>query len=680
MSMDLTVKIGADTKGFSKGMKDVRGEVSTTSDKMRRAGLAAAKYGTRLAVAAAAAGAAFVAATRSAASAAKEIDNLARLSGIGTTQFQKLAAAGATVNFSQEKMADIFKDVNDKFGDFMATGAGPLADFFENVAPLVGVTADQFARLSGPEALQLYVSSLEKAGASQQQMTFYMEALASDATALVPLLRNNGREMKQFGDEAQQSGRVIDKDLIAAGVRLDRKFNEIGRTIKTKVNAALLENADKIGDLVDDYLPGLLLGLEGILGIAGKVAGGLATIASEIGAIVTAIGNMAGAVADFYNGMLEKAKKMGITLPQLIGTAAGQLPGVTPLSGPIGLLGNIPRIPQSERDAAADAMGKETPSMRAKRINAEAAAFVRTSGNTGQILPTVNNSGAEVQAAIDNLRKSVDAILEPKKEAVEQFVPRKVSSTAGAPPSVLNPPPTPSLIPTTKTKDPTKTGGGGGAGRDIADDLQYFREGLMTQAEELELWREEQLEALREFRDAKLVTEQEFNEAEKRIEQMHAEEKAQIDADAKEAKLANTREMLDGLASLMSSGNKKLHKVGQAAALAKAILEGYSAASSAWEKGMASGGPAVAAAYTAASLAKTASLISSIKSSGSSASGGVSAGGTAEAGGAAAAPAARQVDINIAGGGEFIPRSAVLRLMEEINSASDENGVMIRVV
>lgn len=206
----------------------------------------------------------------------------------------------------------------------------------------------------------------------------------------------------------------------------------------------------------------------------------------------------------------------------------------------------------------------------------------------------------------------------------------------------------------------------------------------MTQAEELELWREEQLEALREFRDAKLVTEQEFNEAEKRIEQMHAEEKAQIDADAKEAKLASTREMLDGLASLMSSGNKKLHKVGQAAALAKAILDGYSAASSAWEKGMSAGGPPVAAAYTAASLAKTASLISSIKSSGSSASGGGSAGGAgagaAAAGGAAAAPSPRQVDINIAGGGEFIPRSAVLRLMEEINSASDENGVMIRVV
>jgi len=61
-----------------------------------------------------------------------------------------------------------------------------MADFFETVAPLVGVTADNFKDLSGPQALQLYVDSLEKANLSQSQMTFFMEAIASDATALLP--------------------------------------------------------------------------------------------------------------------------------------------------------------------------------------------------------------------------------------------------------------------------------------------------------------------------------------------------------------------------------------------------------------------------------------------------------------------------------------------------------------
>ena len=207
----LTVKVGADTREFVEGMKDVQKGVDTTSAKMARAAGVITKYGVRLAAAATAAGGAFIAASRNAASAAREIENLSRLAGVGTTEFQRLAAAGREVGFGQEKMADIFKDVNDKFGDFMATGAGPLADFFENIAPVVGVTADQFARLSGPEALQLYVDSLEKAGVSQQQMTFYMEALANDATALLPLLKDNGKAMKQFGDEAQQAGRIMDR-------------------------------------------------------------------------------------------------------------------------------------------------------------------------------------------------------------------------------------------------------------------------------------------------------------------------------------------------------------------------------------------------------------------------------------------------------------------------------------
>ena len=84
-----------------------------------------------------------------------------------------------------------------------------MADFFENIAPRVGVTADQFARLSGPEALQLYVSSLERAGVSQQEMTFYLEAMASDTTRLIPLLQNGGAEMTRLGAQAQTEGRVV---------------------------------------------------------------------------------------------------------------------------------------------------------------------------------------------------------------------------------------------------------------------------------------------------------------------------------------------------------------------------------------------------------------------------------------------------------------------------------------
>ena len=62
--------------------------------------------------------------------------------------------------------------MNDKFGDFLITGQGPLVDFFEQIAPKVNITADAFRGLSSADALGLYVQKLEEAGVNQQQLTF----------------------------------------------------------------------------------------------------------------------------------------------------------------------------------------------------------------------------------------------------------------------------------------------------------------------------------------------------------------------------------------------------------------------------------------------------------------------------------------------------------------------------
>jgi hypothetical protein len=139
--------------------------------------------------------------------AAARIRQFAQVANATPEALQRRSAGARTVGIEQEKLADILKDVNDRVGDFLQTGGGPMADFFENVAPRVGVTADQFARLSGPEALQLYVDTLERAVLSQQEMTFYLEAMAFDATRLLPLLRNGGAEMARLGDQASDLAR-----------------------------------------------------------------------------------------------------------------------------------------------------------------------------------------------------------------------------------------------------------------------------------------------------------------------------------------------------------------------------------------------------------------------------------------------------------------------------------------
>lgn len=177
--------------------------------------------------------------TREFANAGAELARFSALAGTVPEQFQKLAFASSRFGIQQEKLADILKDVQDKVGDFLQTGAGPLADFFEKIAPSVGVTADQFKRLGGADALQLYVSSLEKANLSQSEMTFYMEAIASDSTLLLPLLRDNGKAFGELSERAERLGLVLREDTIKATVEFQGNLREMEDTAKGATNTLL---------------------------------------------------------------------------------------------------------------------------------------------------------------------------------------------------------------------------------------------------------------------------------------------------------------------------------------------------------------------------------------------------------------------------------------------------------
>lgn len=143
-----------------------------------------------------------------------EIKKLAQLANTSTSSFQYYAKGAETVGISMDKFANQLNGMQQNIGNFQQTGGGPLADFFKNIAPQVGVTISQFQKLSGPDALQLYYDSLVKANVSQESMRFYMEALISDSTALIPLLENGGAGFKKWGDAAQRAGNIMDDAMI----------------------------------------------------------------------------------------------------------------------------------------------------------------------------------------------------------------------------------------------------------------------------------------------------------------------------------------------------------------------------------------------------------------------------------------------------------------------------------
>lgn len=241
-------------------------------------------------------GAAIFGVSNSTATAAREIGLFADISNAGTTEFQRMALAAQSVGIEQDKMADILKDVNDRVGDFLTTGGGPMADFFEQIGPKIGITADHFRDLSGPEALQLYVTSLERAGLSQQEMTFFLEAMASDATALIPLLRNNGAEMFRLAEAAEAVGAVLDEDTIAAGVRFRAEMARAGQTLTGVRNIIGAELMPIVGQLAAEFTRFVTENRPQVEAFATSLGEGLRRAVPVIGEIVTGMTQIGGQV------------------------------------------------------------------------------------------------------------------------------------------------------------------------------------------------------------------------------------------------------------------------------------------------------------------------------------------------------------------------------------------------
>jgi len=248
----LTIDLIAKTGGFVAGMD----KAERSSQKWRRqVEKNAAAAGAAIGAATAVAAGAMAVLIKSSINSAAEIENFAKLAGSSTTEFQKFAAGARTVGVESDKLSDILKDVNDKVGDFLVTGGGPLKDFFEQVAPKVGVTAEQFRNLSGPQALGLYVDTLEKAGANQQEMTFFLEAIANDATLLAPLLRNGAKEMRGLADEAESLGLILSEETIAGAKQFNDDLDLLGRVaggVGQEIAADLLPHLLELTDTLRD--------------------------------------------------------------------------------------------------------------------------------------------------------------------------------------------------------------------------------------------------------------------------------------------------------------------------------------------------------------------------------------------------------------------------------------------
>lgn len=185
---------------------------------------------------------------------------------------------------------------------------------------------------------------------------------------------------------------------------------------------------------------------------------------------------------------------------------------------------------------------------------------------------------------------------------------------------------------------------------------------------------------LEEFLEAKRITEAEYNELSLQAQADYNEKVKALEGAKRDAMLSSLGGMFGDLSALMQTNNKKLFAIGKAAAIAEATVSGYQAAVDAWKYGMGHGGPALATALTAASLAKTGALISNIASQNIGGSGGGGGAPAASGGSAASAPPA-PLEVRLSGvsGNQFVQWGDVSNLLDRLGEEAGDRGYRLMI-
>ncbi len=309
----LTLDLIAKTAGFTAPIKDAEKQTQSSFNNMRKH---VNNYGMAVVGAAAGAVTALAAMAVDTANQAAELEVFAFRANTTTQEFQKMAVGAAAFGVEGDKLSDMMKDFNEKLGELTAIGAGGGVDFFEKIAMKTEGSSEaakklilDMQKLSGPEALQMYVDKLEEAGVTQQQMSFYLESMASDMTDLYPLLANGGEGMKLYGDMAERAGIIMTDQTIESAKELKDQVYMLDLQMRGAKNQLMQAVIPAFVDIAEAFLGGSEQGLqfEEVADGVAKTLKGLASVA--IGAVTAiqltgkALGGMAAIGGAVWNEM-----------------------------------------------------------------------------------------------------------------------------------------------------------------------------------------------------------------------------------------------------------------------------------------------------------------------------------------------------------------------------------------
>lgn len=333
----------------------------------------------------------------------KELQTWSKTLNVGVNDIQKFAFAVKSVGFEMDKVTDILKDVNDKVGDALVGGGGEFANLLEDLK----INIDRFQGLNPQEVLLELARATENLNA--QKRVFIFEALANDASKLLPLLKNNGAELKKMSKDFEEFGLKFTQQQVNNAAQFQKNMGTMSalwRGFTEMLSAELAPAFEPLFKFVQDYI---------------KEAGGMQVITQRIAKAAVQLG------ISFLDG-IDKAQKTLRIFIVLLGDALNRFGSffATIVRGILKGLDMIPLVdlsgPIKKLDDAINVMNWRLgqTAKRVKEIGKEEALF---GGATKSLQEFKNRIGAtkEYANAVERVTDTERALTKSEKKRQKEL-------------------------------------------------------------------------------------------------------------------------------------------------------------------------------------------------------------------------------------------------------------------
>ena len=156
---------------------------------------------------------------------AKDLTAASQAFNISTDKLQVWQMTGDSISddLGPDKIKDIFKDVQDKVGDFSLTGGGEAKDFFEELK----LDIKEFKNLAPDEIILKIGVALDKSKLTKSEKIFLLEGLANDASLLLPLLDDNAKALRNMQAMAKDANATLSKQDITTLLEAGKQAKEL---------------------------------------------------------------------------------------------------------------------------------------------------------------------------------------------------------------------------------------------------------------------------------------------------------------------------------------------------------------------------------------------------------------------------------------------------------------------